>query len=185
MKKLLMIAGTVAALLLAVILADRATRHSVPHAAFLDSPGAGSPAPEFRLKDLQGQGVSLSQYRGKVVLVNFWATWCTPCRIEIPWLIELQEKYSSRGFTVLGVAMDEDGKKAVAPYIEKERFTVNGQPRSMNYPILLGSDEVADESYKVFGYPTSVLVGRDGRVVKRIEGLISYEEIDQAIQSLL
>src|SRR2546422_3242129 len=97
MKKLLMIAGTVAALLLAVILADRATRHSVPHAAFLDSPGAGSPAPEFRLKDLKGQDVSLSQHRGKVVLVNFWATWCTPCRIEIPWLIELQEKYSSRG----------------------------------------------------------------------------------------
>src|SRR2546422_246171 len=113
MKKFLMIAGTVAALLLAVILADRATRHSVPHAAFLDSPGAGSPAPEFRLKDLKGQDVSLSQHRGKVVLVNFWATWCTPCRIEIPWLIELQEKYSSRGFTVLGVAMDEDGKKAV------------------------------------------------------------------------
>src|SRR6266571_6387898 len=129
MKKLLMIVGTLAALLLAVILADRATRHSVPHAAFLDSPGAGSPAPEFRLKDLQGQDVSLNQYRGKVVLVNFWATWCTPCRIEIPWLIELQEKYSSRGFTVL--------------------------------------------------------VGRDGRVVKRIEGLISYEEIEQAIQSLL
>src|SRR3989449_3489443 len=97
MKKFLMIAGTVAALLLAVILADRATRHSVPHAAFLDSPGAGSPAPEFRLKDLKGQDVSLSQHRGKVVLVNFWATWCTPCRIEIPWLIELQEKYSSRG----------------------------------------------------------------------------------------
>src|SRR5712691_11344469 len=106
MKKLLIIVGTVVALLLAVILADRATLLGVPHAASLDSPGADSPGPEFRLKDLQGQDVLLSQYRGKVVLVNFWATWCTPCRIEIPWLIELQEKYSSRGFTVLGVAMD-------------------------------------------------------------------------------
>lgn len=185
MKRTILILATVAALLAAVVLADRATRKTVAHTATPDKPASGSIAPEFRLKDLQGNEVSLSQYRGKVVLVDFWATWCDPCRVEIPWLIELQEKYGPRGFTVLGVAMDEEGKKAVEPYVEKERFTVNGQPRAMEYPILLGTDDVAEKSYSVFGYPTSVLISRDGKQVKRFEGLTSLEEFERAIQSAL
>lgn len=80
------------------------------------------------MKDLEGRDVTLGQFRGKVVLVNFWATWCGPCRIEIPWLMEFQQKYSSRGFTVLGVAMDDESDSAVAPFVQRERFKVRGTP---------------------------------------------------------
>ena len=140
---------------------------------------------DFTLKDLEDHDVTLSQFKGKVVLVNFWATWCGPCKIEIPWLIELQDKYGTRGFTVVGVAMDEEGKGAVAPFVQKERFKVRGTPQSMSYPIVLGNDATADKFGGLVGFPTSVLISRDGRVVKRVDGLVSYDEIDKAIESLL
>jgi thiol-disulfide isomerase/thioredoxin len=185
MKRTVTILVTVAALVVAVVFADRATRKQVSATAKAGAPGDGTMAPEFTAKNLQDQNVKLSQYRGKVVFINFWATWCDPCRIEIPWLIELQEKYGDKGFTVVGIAMDEEGKQIVSPFVEKERFTVNGQPRAMNYPIVIGNDDLADKSYSVFGFPTSVLIARDGKQVKRFEGLTSYSELDQAIKSLL
>jgi glutathione peroxidase-family protein len=106
-------------------------------------------------------------------------------RIEIPWLIELQEKYAARGFTVLGVAMDEEGKSAVAPFVQKERFKVGGTSQSMKYPVVLGNDATADKFGGLVGFPTSVLISKDGRVVKHVDGLVSYNEIDKAIQSQL
>jgi len=142
-------------------------------------------AADFTVKDLEDRDVRLSQFHGRVVLVNFWATWCGPCRIEIPWLIELQDKYRTSGFTVLGVAMDEDGKSAVAPFVQRERFKVHGTLQSMNYPIVLGDDATADKFGGLVGFPTSVLISRDGRVVKRVDGLVSYEEIDEGIRSQL
>src|SRR5271166_2276995 len=78
-------------------------------------------APAVTFKDLQGNGVPLSSLKGKVVLVNFWATWCDPCRVEIPWMIEFQKKYSSRGFTMLGVAMDDEGAKVVKPFVQSKQ----------------------------------------------------------------
>ena len=185
MKKTLLVLGTVAALVAVVWWADRVTRKQVTSAAKSDGPDIAEPAPEFTLKDVQDRDVSLNQFKGKVVLLNFWATWCDPCRIEIPWLIELQEKYGSRGLVVLGVAIDDEGKKAVAPSVEKERFTVSGQPRTINYPILIGTDDMQEKYGGLLGVPTSILITRDGRRVKRITGLISYEEIDKSIQSLL
>ncbi len=146
---------------------------------------AASPAPEVAIKDLQGNDVTLAQYRGRVVLVNFWATWCEPCRIEIPWLIEFQQKYGPRGFTVLGVAMDDEGKKVVEPFVEKERFDVNGQQAAMNYPILLGNDAVADKFGGLIGLPTSVLISRDGKRVKTIIGLVDHEKIVKEIEAQL
>src|SRR5260370_41673800 len=80
---------------------------------------AAAGAPDFTVKDLDDKDVSLSQYKGKVVLLNFWATWCEPCREEIPWLIQFQNKYSAKGFTVLGIAVDRGGKKVVQPYVVK------------------------------------------------------------------
>src|SRR5215831_19150278 len=77
------------------------------------------------MKSLEDNTVTVGDYHGKVVLVNFWATWCDPCRIEIPWLIEMQSKYADKGFTVLGIAMDEEGKPVVAPFVAKERYDVN------------------------------------------------------------
>ncbi|HEX2711222.1 MAG TPA: TlpA disulfide reductase family protein [Candidatus Acidoferrales bacterium] len=142
-------------------------------------------APEVALKDLQGGDVTLAQYEGKVVIVNFWATWCEPCRIEIPWLIEFQQKYGPRGFTVLGVAMDDEGKKAVEPFVQKERFDVNGQQAAMNYPILLGNDAIADKFGGLIGLPTSILISRDGKRVKTIIGLVDHDKITKEIEALL
>jgi thiol-disulfide isomerase/thioredoxin len=142
-------------------------------------------APDFVLKNLENHDVSLSQFKGKVVLVNFWATWCGPCKIEIPWLVELEGKYAGRGFTILGVAMDEEGKSAVAPFLQKEHFKVGGISHSMNYPIVLGNDATAEKFGGLVGLPMSVLISKDGRVVKRIDGLVSYDEIEKAIQSQL
>jgi len=99
--------------------------------------------------------------------------------------VELQGKYAARGFTVLGVAMDEEGKSAVAPFIQKERFKVVGTPQPINYPIVVGNDAAADKFGGLLGFPTSVLISKDGRVVKRVDGLVSYDEIDKAIQSQL
>jgi thiol-disulfide isomerase/thioredoxin len=148
------------------------------------------PVPDLVLKDLNDKQVSLKDYAGKVVLVNFWATWCDPCRTEIPWLMELRKKYNDKGFEVLGVAMDDEGKKVVQPFVEKERFEVNGQKLPMDYPILLIGD--SDEADKflggiggIVGLPTSVLVSRDGKRVKNTIGPVDPEKLERDIQSLL
>jgi len=150
-----------------------------------ENPAVAPLAPDVKMKDLQDKDVSLSQYKGKVVLVNFWATWCEPCRAEIPLLIELQQKYGGQGFVVLGIAMDEDGKKAVVPYVERERFDVNGKKEAMSYTILIGTDEVAQKFGGLIGFPTSFLISRDGRQVKKILGPLDYDDIEKSIKSLL
>ncbi len=185
MKKIAIIVLTVAALIGVTVYADRATRLSTNHKVALRADAQGKPAPEIRLKDLNGKEVSLADYKGQVVLLNFWATWCDPCRVEIPWLIDLQAKYASRGFTVVGVAMDEEGKSVVAPFIEKERFDVNGKQLPMDYPILLGDDEASEKFGGILGYPTSFLISRDGKQVLKIQGLRSYDEIAKAIEDQL
>lgn len=126
----------------------------------------------------------VASLKGKVVLVNFWATWCDPCRAEIPSLIQFQQKYSDRGFTLLGIAMDDDGAKVVRPFVEKMKFDVDGKHMPMNYPIVIGSDSVADKFGGLIGYPTSVLLTRDGKVAKRIIGPVSPEDFKD-IQALI
>jgi cytochrome c biogenesis protein CcmG/thiol:disulfide interchange protein DsbE len=189
MKKIVLIVSTVLVLIVATVYADRATRVKVNvpsnNAARPTDAPDGKPAPEVTFKDLDGKDATLAQYKGKVVLVNFWATWCDPCYIEIPWLIEMQQKYEAKGFTVLGISMDEEGKSAVDPFLAKERFNVNGQKLPMNYPIVIGNDEVADKFGGLLGYPTSFLISRDGKIVKKVQGLISYEEFTKAIESQL
>ena len=189
MKKAVLIIATVLVLVVATYFADKATRVKPKGPANgtvqADGKSAGTPAPEVTFKDLDGKDAALSQYIGKVVLVNFWATWCDPCFIEIPWLIEMQQKYEAKGFTVLGVSMDEEGKSAVAPFLAKERFNVNGQKLPMNYPIVIGNDAAADKFGGLLGYPTSFLISRDGKIVKKVQGLISYEELTKAIESQL
>ncbi len=187
MKKTVLIAvAVIAVIVVGAHFADKATRLPKTAAgAKVPGTGAGTPAPDLTLKDLNGKDVSLAQLKGKVVLVNFWATWCEPCRVEIPWLIEMQQKYGAQGFTVLGVAMDDEGKSVVAPFVEKERFEVNGAKSQMNYPIVLGNDAAADKFGGLLGYPTSVLISRDGKQIKRITGIISKDEISQTIESQL
>ena len=189
MKKVTLIIVTVLVLIGATYFADKATRvkatgpvkMTVQDGAKPDS----KPAPAVTFKDLEGKDVTLAQYKGTVVLVDFWATWCDPCYVEIPWLIEMQQKYAAKGFTVLGVAMDEEGKSAVAPFLAKERFSVNGQKFPMNYPIVLGNDDIADKFGGLLGYPTGFLVTRDGKIVKKFQGLTSFDEIAKSIESQL
>ena len=106
MKKVAIIVLTVVVLIGITIYADKATRVSGAGARHVDSYATGKPEPELKLKTVDGKDVSLADYKGKVVFVNFWATWCDPCRVEIPWLIAMQNKYGPKGFTVLGIAMD-------------------------------------------------------------------------------
>jgi thiol-disulfide isomerase/thioredoxin len=191
MKKTLLVVATVAALIIGTYFADKATRVKAkttdPGNVVMkaDNPKADLAEPELTLKDLDGKDVSLSDYKGKVVLVNFWATWCEPCRVEIPWLIEMQKRYGDKGFVILGIALDEEGKSVVAPFVAKERFDVNGQKLPMSYPILIGNDDAADKFGGLFGYPTSVLISRDGKQIKRVTGMISEDEMNKAIESQL
>jgi cytochrome c biogenesis protein CcmG/thiol:disulfide interchange protein DsbE len=188
MKKVLLILITVMFLIGVTWKLDKATRVKVKipaTGASRPDAGVGTLAPEVTFKDLDGKDVPLNSYRGQVVLVNFWATWCDPCYIEIPWLIEMQQKYGTRGFTVLGIAMDEEGKSAVVPFLAKERFNVNGQKLPMNYPIVLGNDDIATKFGGLLGYPTTFLISKDGKEIKKIQGLISYEEMTKAIESQL
>src|ERR1700694_4314303 len=189
MKKVILIISTVVVLIGATVYADRATRVKptgpVKNTEPADAKTLGQPAPDVTFKDLDDKDASLSQSKGKIVLVNLWATWCEPCYIEIPWLIEMQQKYETKGFTVLGVSMDEEGKSAVLPFLVKERFNVNGQKLPMNYPIVLGSEDIAEKFGGLLGYPTSFLISREGKEIKKMQGLISYEEITKAIESQL
>jgi glutathione peroxidase-family protein len=97
----------------------------------------------------------------------------------------MQQKYGAKGFTVLGVAMDDEGRSVVAPFVQKEKFETTGGESQMNYPIVIGNDAAADKFGGLLGYPTSVLIGRDGKVIKRITGLISQDEISRTIESQL
>src|SRR5579863_7691283 len=185
MKKGIFIGLGVVALLAVMVWAD----HKFPAAS---APGGASApaekptdAPTVTLKDLNDKDVTLQQYKGQVVLVNFWATWCAPCKVEIPWMIEFQQKYGPRGFTILGVSMDEDGKKAIEPFLDKQRFDVDGQKLPMSYPILLGNDAIADKFGGILGLPTSMLFNRDGKKVRTIVGLVNHDDISKAIEDLL
>lgn len=108
---------------------------------------------------------SLSQYKGNIILVNFWATWCVPCRAEIPWLIEMEQTYGTRGFVILGVAMDDDGEEVLRKFVSERRFEMAGKSIAINYRILIGNDKVADRFGGLFGIPTSILISRDGKQI--------------------
>ncbi len=185
MKKTILILAMVAAATAIVYWADKATRVHTSAATKPAKIADGGPAPEISVKDLNDKTVTLADYKGKVVLVNFWATWCDPCRVEIPWLIAMQNQYSAKGFTVLGIAMDEEGKPVVGPFVEKERYDVNGQKLPMNYPIVIGNEKVAEQFGGLLGYPTSVLISRDGKQIKRITGIINEEEITRLVEGAL
>lgn len=188
MKKIALIIVTVAALIGLTLYADHATRLSSKPSVVAAHPAGdadGKPVPQITLKDLQDKDVNLADYKGKVILLNFWATWCDPCRVEIPWLIDMQAKYGPKGFTVIGVAMDDDGKSVVAPFVAKERFDVNGQQLPMSYPILIGTDDASNKFGGILGFPTSFLISRDGKQVVRFQGLKSYDEMAKAIESQL
>jgi thiol-disulfide isomerase/thioredoxin len=131
----------------------------------------------FTVKNIDGKEVRLSQYKGKVVLVNFWATWCKPCRVEIPTLSALYRDYKDQGFVVLGISVDSE-VAAVKPF---------ARVMKMDYPVLIGAghEELGDAFGPFMGFPTSVLVKRDGAVCVRQVGMVSRAKLEQQIEGLL
>jgi cytochrome c biogenesis protein CcmG/thiol:disulfide interchange protein DsbE len=133
-------------------------------------------APDFELKDSNGRIVHLADYKGKVVLLDFWATWCGPCGIEIPWFTDFQRKYKDRGFAVLGVSMDDGGWTDVKPFMAEKKI---------NYRIVLGDQKTSDMYGGVEALPTTFIIDRDGRIASVHVGLVDKKEFDDAIQKLL
>ena len=132
-------------------------------------------APDFALRDANGSIVKLSDYKGKVVLLDFWATWCGACKIEIPWFIEFENKYKNRGLAVIGVSMDEDGWTAVKPFLENEK---------VNYPVVVGNEDLA-KLYGVEALPMTLLIGRDGKIASSHIGLVDKGVFESGIRKLL
>jgi cytochrome c biogenesis protein CcmG/thiol:disulfide interchange protein DsbE len=133
-------------------------------------------APEFELKDPGGSLVRLSQYRGKVVLLNFWATWCGPCVVEIPWFVEFERRYKDQGFAVLGISMDEDGWDVVRPFMSR---------LGVNYRVLMGDDRVARDYGGVDSLPTTFMIDREGKVARVHVGLTSKRRYENDVVELL
>ena len=146
------------------------------------------PAPDFTLEDLHGQKVSLASYKGKAVLINFWATWCGPCKIETPWLVDLRNQYASQGFEVLGISTEGDDlqpgdkegwardKAAIAKFVQDEK---------MPYPVLINGDSLSKPYGGLDAMPTSFFIDRNGTVVATQLGLTSKDEIESNIRKSL
>ena len=131
----------------------------------------------FTVKDMNGASVKLADYKGKVLLVNFWATWCPPCKAELPGLIELYDQYKDKGLVVLGISGDDD----------PETLRAFATEWKIKYPMIVGRDEseLLDAYGPIFGYPISVIVGRDGAVCGKHVGPATKEEFEREIKALL
>lgn len=152
------------------------------------SPLMHKPAPAFTLEDLSGKRVSLASYKGKAVLINFWATWCAPCKIETPWLIELRNQYAPQGFEILGVSTEGDdlqtGDKAGWAK-EKANIARTAQQMHIPYPVLMDGDSISRPYGGLDSLPTSFFVDRSGTVVATQVGLTSKDEIEGNIRKAL
>ena len=136
----------------------------------------GVAAPDFELTSLDGKRVKLSDYRGKAVLLNFWATWCGPCKVEMPWFVDLQKRYGNDGLVVLGVAMDDTEAPKIAQF---------ASDMGVNYPVLLGTDKVSEEYGNVEFLPTSFYIDRDGKFIGKGVGLLDRKEVEANVQKAL
>jgi cytochrome c biogenesis protein CcmG/thiol:disulfide interchange protein DsbE len=146
----------------------------------------GKAAPGFALEDLSGKKVTLASYKGKAVLINFWATWCAPCKIETPWLIELRNKYAAQGFEVLGISaddLDKDDKQKLSE--EKKEIAHFAEQMHIPYPVLIDGDSVSTPYDGLDSLPVSYFVDRNGTVVAAQMGLTSKEEIEADIKKAL
>ena len=133
-------------------------------------------APDFVLTDADGRKVKLSDYKGKVVLLNFWATWCGPCKLEIPWFVDFEKTYKDKGFAVLGVSMDEEGWEIVKPYI---------QDKQVNYRVMVATEEVAQKYGGVDALPTTFMIDREGKIASTHIGLVAKKDYENEIAQLL
>ncbi len=135
-----------------------------------------SVAPDFALSGLDGQPVRLSDFKGKVVILDFWATWCPPCREEIPHFKALYSKYRAQGLEIVGVALDEGGASAVRPFVQSKGIT---------YPIAISDSRVTQAYGGIRGIPTTFVIDREGRIVKKYVGYQNQEILEFAVKPLL
>jgi len=133
-------------------------------------------APDFTLKDAEGKAVRLADFRGKVLVLDFWATWCGPCEMETPWFVDMQRKDKDRGFAVLGVSMDDDGWASVKPFVSR---------LGVNYRIVMGNDATAQLYGGVDALPTTFLIDREGRIAAVHIGLADRRDIEDGVEELL
>jgi peroxiredoxin len=161
---------------LLLTLAGMAMAASQPRvSAVLQPANQRKPAPEFVLKDSSGKTTKLKNYRGQVVLLDFWATWCEGCKEEIPWFAEFNRKYATKGLAVVGVSLDEDGWTAVKPFIKSAKVP---------YRIILGNDATA-KKYGVENMPNTFLIDRHGRIAANYVGLVDKDNVETNIQAIL
>ncbi len=139
--------------------------------------GSRKPAPALSLRDADGKTVKLSNLKGRVVLLDFWATWCTGCKLEIPWFMEFESKYGTKGLTAVGVSVDEEGWKTVKPYLAQH---------PISYPIVLGDIDLLEKTFRLpASLPVTLLIDRNGRIAKTHPGVVEREEFEKDIQLLL
>jgi peroxiredoxin len=150
--------------------------HAVKAANTVKADQDRKPAPEFALKDADGKTVHLADYKGKVVLLDFFATWCGPCKIEIPWFMEMERKNKDRGLAVLGVSMDDEGWEVVKPFLSD---------LGVNYRVVIGNDSTAQLYGGVDALPTTFLIDRNGKIAAIHIGLASKKDFDDGIEQLL
>jgi thiol-disulfide isomerase/thioredoxin len=146
--------------------------------AMLSCPADAKPAKlDFTMKDVEGRNVTLAQFKGKVIVLDFWATWCGPCKVEIPHFVEFQDKYGQDGLQIVGISVDDTVDK-LQPYVASMK---------MNYPVLqgLGHDDVQDAYGPIVGIPVSVLISRDGKVCATHTGLTGKDVFEREIKALL
>jgi peroxiredoxin len=132
-------------------------------------------APDFTLSGSKGAPVKLSAYQGKVVLLDFWATWCAGCKVEIPWYMDFQKKYKKIGLAVVGVSMDEDGWKSVTPFLKATK---------VNYPVVVGDWDLAGR-FGITALPVTLLIDRDGKIADLHTGMVDKDAFESEIQKLL
>lgn len=150
------------------------------------NPLVGKMAPNFTLKDTKGQKVSLADYKGKAVVVDFWATWCAPCKIEIPWLEQFNNEYADKGLQIIGISednLDLQDKATLAK--EKKDITEKAAQMKINYPVLFDDADVSTPYGGVDGLPTTFFIDRSGKVVASTVGLVSKDEIEANIKKAL
>jgi len=147
----------------------------------IQSPDDPEPAPDVTLETMDGESIALARRPGEVLLVNFWATWCAPCRKEIPDLIALQDDLGPQGLTVIGVSLDQQGEEVVTPFLDNHTGD-----EAVNYPIVLDPEGEVEQAFGgVYGLPMTYVVGPDGRVHHRVLGLFPVEEMRPKLTAML